>query len=608
MKIFGFDISRAGAVKQAPFESVLMRLVASQDGMGMYGPGLTEFFAQYVTPDSCMRSPTVCAIVTAVSRRLSVSPVEVFKTVTVNTDTGGGEPSTTRVRRQKQPKHPVAVLLNAPNTWQTRASYWLDATSRLMRYGNYYAYLARGSTGPIRQLVPLHPRQMQVEQDLDTWVVTYTFNGKEVPALKIHHARGPARNALVGDSPIQDVNVSIGLEIAAETFGATFFNNGALPLMIFRYAQGMQAFKTEEQERQFIGDIQAAFTGSKRHRAMLLPKGIEVGDPVAIENDKAQFLETRKYQRTVIAGAFGVPPHLVGDLERATFNNVEQQSADFTINVVAPIAQWFESAMEADLLTQDDRNAGIIIRFNLDAAQRADFRSRQEGLLIQRNAGVISPNDWREQEGMNPIPDEDGGEDYIRPLNYVVAGSPADTGGGPLPATHTGTSEEPVTPKPAMDAAKQLLSELARVRLEVAVAMERIEAMAGKAMVPTITLNTPAPIVHVRPEIIVNPPAVNVPVHIEGTQVKVEAPQIHPQINIEQPAVTVPVQIEGTQIKVDAPAITVQPPAVSVPVQIEGTEVKVEQAAPQAMDLIPERDPETGRVVAIKHRPVKKTG
>jgi HK97 family phage portal protein len=194
--------------------------------------------------------------------------------------------------------------------------------------------------------------------------------------------------------------------------------------MVFKYMSGMQPFKDLEKEKEFIQSFQDLFSGNRRHRAMLLPKGIETGDPIKVENDKAQMLETRKYQRTVIAGAWGVPPHLVGDLERATFNNVEQQDGDFTLNVIMPYAQAFEASMERDLLTDDDVNNGIIIRANLDSILRADFKSRQEGLQIQRQNGALSPNEWREIEGRNPISADDGGDEYIRPANMVVAGEP----------------------------------------------------------------------------------------------------------------------------------------------------------------------------------------
>ena len=121
-----------------------------------------------------------------------------------------------------------------------------------------------------------------------------------------------------------------------------------------------------------------------------------------------------------MAGAFGVPPHMVGDLERATFNNVEQQDTDFAINAVMPITKRLESAMERDLLGPDETD--LCIRFNLDAVQRADIKTRNDSLKVAREWGVVNANDWRENLNMNPIPEEDGGEEYIRPMNMQTAG------------------------------------------------------------------------------------------------------------------------------------------------------------------------------------------
>lgn len=369
-----------------------------------------------VTPTTCMQSPTVNAIVTAVSRRLSVSPVRVMRR---------SYASNGRERKELLPSHPVARLLSRPNTYQTRANYWLDAGSTLMRYGRYFAFKAQGNTGPIRRLIPLDPSAVTVDQD-ETLEPTYraTLVGggrRDIPPWEMHHVRGAARDFLTGDSPVMDVRESIALEIAMEKYGASFFGNGAMPLLVFQLMQGFTSFKTKEEENAFLQSVKDALGGNNRHSSFLLPKGMELKD-VKIENEKAQFIEARKYQRTVIAGAFGVPPHFVGDLERATFNNVEQQDTDFVINVVMPVAQTFESAMERDLLTDDDRRDGVIIRFNLDAVQRADFKTRQEGMQIKRQNGVISANDWREAENMNPISEEDGGEDFIRPANFTVAG------------------------------------------------------------------------------------------------------------------------------------------------------------------------------------------
>jgi len=360
-----------------------------------------------VTPDTAMQSPTVHAIVTAVSRRIATLPVHVMR----KTESGG------RARKEPLPSHPVERLLGKPNDWQGRVEWWQDATSVLVRWGRFYAFKSRGLTGPIRRLLPLSPSQVTIKQDNETLAVTFEVN-QSTGAMRTYtpeqmlHARGPARDFLKGDSPVMDVREAIALEIAAERMGSSLFSNGAMPGMIFSYQAGNQGHRSDEERKQFVDDFHAAYGKRSRFRAMLLPKGIEVGTPIEVQNEKAQFLETRQYQRTVIAGAFGVPPHLVGDLSKGTFNNVEHQNISFVTQVVLPYVRMFESAMERDLLTDDDRREGVIIRFNLEGALRGDFKTRQEGLKIQREMGVINANEWREEEGRNPISKEDGGEGY----------------------------------------------------------------------------------------------------------------------------------------------------------------------------------------------------
>jgi HK97 family phage portal protein len=365
-----------------------------------------------VTPETCMKSPTVHAIVHAVSRRISVSSLGVFR----KTKRDG------RDVKESLPNHPVARLLEAPNDWQTKVNFWYDTTSALLRYGNAYGFKGRGKTGPILRLLPMHPGNTRVEQDKETMRVQYVWNGTQTyQKSQIFHARLGARNFYEGDSPINDVQESIALEIAAERFGSAFFANGAMPLIYFKLMEGFKDFRTDEERDSFLQKIKEKFSGRRSFSTMLLPKGMEL-DSLVIDNEKSQFIETRRFIRSVIAGAYGVPPHLVGDLERATFNNVEQQDADFIVNVILPIAKIFEAAMERDLLTEQDRRDGVIIRFNLDSIQRADFKSRQEGFRIMRESGVISANDWREMENWNPLDDGEGGNDYIRPLNFGVAG------------------------------------------------------------------------------------------------------------------------------------------------------------------------------------------
>lgn len=393
MNLFGLEIGWATKSTTLSLDQLIRRLEAAYETVS----GIA------VTPETALAAPTVAAVVRTIGGYISTLPVHVLLK---------GR-SKDRETKEPLPNHPVQRLLNYPNGYQTNADYWLDAVSWLVRYGNYFAYKARGQTGPIRRLEPLRPDAVTVDQadDLSVTYRVHRSSGQSTTYSKdqVHHARLMARDGVCGVSPVMEVRESISLEIAAERFGAAFFGNGAAPGLIFQYIAGSQGHKTEEERKQFIQDIQQAYTGRGRFRAILLPKGVELsGDPIALDNDKAQFLQTRKYQRTVIAGAFGVPPQFVGDLERATFNNAEQQSLDFVGYVILPVVRVFEAAMERDLLTDEDRAGGVIIRFNVDAYLRASYLERQQGNQIQRQAGVINANEWREREGMNPRKDPEG--------------------------------------------------------------------------------------------------------------------------------------------------------------------------------------------------------
>lgn len=392
MNLFGFSISRKADLS---IDEVIRRLEAVYETAA----------GVLVTPDTCEESPTVQAIVNAVSMYLVTLPVHVYRKSTT---------SDGRAKKELLPNHPVEKLLQRPNDWQTPASYWQDMASVLVRYGRFYAIKARGMTGPIRRLIPVVPSSVQLAQDDDLNVTARvtTVNGgqREYSLADLHHVRGRSRDFLCGDSPVIKARDAIALEIAAQRYGASFFGNGAMPGLVFK--PGQNKSMSEGQRDLFIASVQAFASAAKRFKAMVLPAGMEMADPVKMENDKAQFLETRKLQRSVIAGAFGVPPHLVGDLDRGTFSNIEHQSQEFQEKVILPYVQMIEDAMERDLLTTEDRNSGVIVRFNLDARLRAAFKERQEGLRIQREAGVINPNDWREREGMNPIAAEDGGDTY----------------------------------------------------------------------------------------------------------------------------------------------------------------------------------------------------
>lgn len=422
MKFFGLEITRARK-SGLSIDTVIRRLEALYETAS----GIS------VTPENCMQSPTVNAIVTGISRRIATLPIRVLKK---------GVNSDGRAVKRALLDHPVSSLLIQPNDFQDRVTFWLDATSWLVRYGNFYAVKSAGRTGPIRRLTPLVPSGVEVSQDDLSLALSYKVSQpgggqREYLSAQVMHARGLSRNGFTGVSPVSDVREAIALEIAAEKMGAAVFGNNASPGLIFKYAPGSQGHRTDEERKKFVENLEDKFRGKGRFRMLLMPNWLEFAQSLTVENEKAQFLATRQYQRTVIAGTFGVPPHLVGDLSSGKFNNVEQQSLDFITNVVLPFIRIFEAALERSLLSPEDRAGGVIIRFNLDAALRADFAARQTGLNIQRQAGVINVNEWREIENMNPISVDDGGEEYWRqgPSGQSASADAASAGDENNPST-----------------------------------------------------------------------------------------------------------------------------------------------------------------------------
>jgi HK97 family phage portal protein len=359
-----------------------------------------------VTPENCLMSPTVNAIIGQVTKRMATLPVHVYET----------SESNGRATRKRLRSHWLEKLLRAPNDWTDSSTWTLDGVSQFLRYGNFVSVIGRGVTGPPRQLWMqnagnVRPKIDHAEKRL-RYEVTEPNGAKQTYELhEVLHVRGASRDGIWGESPVEWCKEAIALEIAAERMAGATFGNGAQPGLVFEF-DGVGGFKTDEQRDKFVADFTAATSGKKRFTSMLLPKGIKVGSQVAIEYDKLQLIASRQYQRTVICGAFGAPPHLAGDLSKMTYGNSEQVALDLVQGMILPIVKAYESAIERQLLTPADRNAGIVVRFNLDAALRGDFKSRQEGLAIQRDRGIINPNDWREHENLNPIAAADGGETY----------------------------------------------------------------------------------------------------------------------------------------------------------------------------------------------------
>ena len=171
-------------------------------------------------------------------------------------------------------------------------------------------------------------------------------------------------------------------------------------------------------------------------KVAILEEGMKF-ERIAMPNNEAQFLETRKFQVSEICRMYRVPPHMVGDLEHATFSNIEHQSISFAVHTIRPWLVRIEQSMNKALIPETERGK-YFIKFNMDGLMRGDYKSRMEGYAIARQNGWMNANDIRGLENLNPISEEDGGNEYLVNGNMV----PIAQAGQQMNAQTTTTGKE----------------------------------------------------------------------------------------------------------------------------------------------------------------------
>ena len=320
--------------------------------------------------------------------------------------------------KKKAVEHPLYHLLHdEPNPEMTSFIFRETLMSHLLLWGNAYAQIIRNGKGDIIALYPLMPNRMKVERDTKGQLYyEYQTMKEDAPTMKgavyqldpseVLHVPGLGFDGLVGYSPIAMAKNAIGLAIAAEEYGSKFYANGAAPSGVLEHPN---VLKDPAKVRD---SWNAAFGGSSNaHRVAVLEEGMKY-TPISISPNEAQFLETRKFQINEIARIFRVPPHMVGDLEKSSFSNIEQQSLEFVKYTLNPWVCRWEQALQRALL-DDDEKGKYFFRFNVEGLLRGDYQSRMNGYATARQNGWMSANDIRELENLDRIPAELGGDLYL---------------------------------------------------------------------------------------------------------------------------------------------------------------------------------------------------
>lgn len=377
-------------------------------------PGLAEWFGgsntisgAHVTSDTAMRVATVYACVSKISKTMATMPLILYR-----------EDKTKGVKTRDL-MHPLYKMLYCrPNRMQTSFDWVFMMHSHLMLRGNAYSYIQPGPAQGIQQLIPLHPdrvRPFWVDQDNFTFAYEYSppNGGQPVVLLpsEVLHLRDWAPDGLTGLSRITQHRETVGFAMTLGEHGARLFANGVQSSGVLKHPGelGDNAFtrlKKQWAER---------YSGAKNAgTTIILEEGMSF-EQLSMTNVDAQYIEQQKFTRSQICSLFDTPPHMIGDLDRATFSNIEQQSLEFAVFTMLPWVRNWEQALERDVIYDPAQ----CVRFMMQGLVRGDMGSRYKSYAIGRQWGWLSANDVRRLEDQDPIPD---GDIYLTPMNMVPAG------------------------------------------------------------------------------------------------------------------------------------------------------------------------------------------
>lgn len=366
-----------------------------------------------VTTQTAMQLTVVCACVRILAEAVAGLPLHMYR----YTDRGKEKAIDNRL---------YYLLHDEPNPEMTSFTFRETMMAQLLTTGNAYAQKIFNNRGEIVAIYPLISAQMQVLRDPSGRLVyLYTYmpddskpNDTTVVPLRqeeIWNIPGLGFNGLIGFSPIEMARNALGLAMATEEYGSKFFANGAQPSGVLEHPG---VIKDAEKLRTAW---QAQFGGSgNSNKIAVLEEGLKY-HPISIPPDQAQFLESRKFQINEICRMYRIPPHMVGDLEKSSFSNIEQQSLEFVKYTLDPWLCRWEQSMQRCLLTRDDKQR-YFWKFNVDGLLRGDYQSRMQGYAVGRQNGWLNANDIRELENMDEIPAVEGGDLYLVNGNMLPLG------------------------------------------------------------------------------------------------------------------------------------------------------------------------------------------
>lgn len=431
MKILGYEVTRAGAdpVRSLSSDPVLLSLMDKRaspenpayslsDPSILSAIGYESSPMKAVSPQRAMQTSAVFACVRILAESFAQLPVKVLER-----QSNGSTKTVTSL--------PLSTLLGVqPNSYQSAFQFREMGQSHCAMWGNFYAEMLKNRLGETVGFYPLN--SSEVKPKLIGTEKFYDVNGITLRDEEVLHVPALGYNGLTGLSPIALHRTTIGMSLAAEEFGASFYNNGTRLAGVLEHPKALGE-GAADRLRENWSNIYAGKQNAGR--VAVLEEGMKF-NALTMPLEDAQYIESRKFQVTDVARIYRVPPHMVGDLEKSAFTNIEQQSIDFVVHTMMPWVIRWEQEINRRCFAP---GSNMFIKFNLAGLLRGDIKSRYEAYNIGRNGGWLCVNDIRELEDMNAI---ENGDIYLEPLNMKPAGSP-----DPAPAKDPKAKQDPKSTK-----------------------------------------------------------------------------------------------------------------------------------------------------------------
>jgi HK97 family phage portal protein len=421
-----------------------------------------------VSPELALQCSAVLACVRVVSESVASLPFSLYRRL----DMGGKEVA------DGMPLH--KILSETPNPWMTSFEWRELMNSWAMLWGAGYSEIRPGRSGSVTELWPLHPSRMKPER-LKNGKIQFLYNDPNKPGDPIPYRQDQifrvtwmTKDGLNCYVPVNICREAIALAQATELHSGAFFGNGARPGIILESDQPLKP-ETAQRLRQTWNDAHGSGPGNA-YKTAVLPFGIKAKE-LSGTNESSQLIETRRYQVEDIARGFRVPVYMIGDLTKSSYSSVEQQGLDFVTFTLVPWLRRWEGAVRRDLVADDDN---YFAEFDVRGLLRGDNAGRAQYYRDLWSLGVLSINEIRASEGMNPI---DGGDKRFVQVNMAllesftvqpaepVAADPAATDPA-AEADPAAAQTDPAATEPAADAAaaralfKQTLRKLAVIEAD----------------------------------------------------------------------------------------------------------------------------------------------